>query len=270
MFPPSGPTAFFFVAGLVFLRIGARFVLLSHAHQKTDQIVQFTDTERGSVVRWHQRIPVSPHACYVGLHEQIESAAQRLQLQREIVFVAQDSSEGQTSTSRDGDSPAGLTRRLTRFDNVVANFFRRTRPTVRRQIGGDESARAGGQVTVGASRTTEENRLPILGIPRQGHASRFTLKKAKISDQRSTSGCIKSAERGHPGGCNSTVDDLRERRIAAPLCFRRRCNVRCAFTTATVDTVTPCAPILKNLASIGNRTLRLCRSGRAHRSSLDT
>ncbi len=46
-------TLFFFVAGLVFLRIGG-FVLLSHANQKTDEIVQLTGAERRAVVRGHQ------------------------------------------------------------------------------------------------------------------------------------------------------------------------------------------------------------------------
>jgi hypothetical protein len=96
------------------------------------------------------------------------------------------------------------------------------------------------------------------------------LEKAQISDQRPSSGSINSAERGHPGGWNSIVDDLRERRIASTLCFRRRRNVRRALTTATVDTVTPCAPILKNLASIGNRPLRLWSSGRMQGFFFDT
>src|SRR5258708_33094825 len=49
-------TSFFFVGGFVFLRIEAGSVLLSDAHQKTDEIVQLAGTERGSIVRRHQRI----------------------------------------------------------------------------------------------------------------------------------------------------------------------------------------------------------------------
>jgi hypothetical protein len=109
-----------------------------------------------------------------------------------------------------------------------------------------------------------------LGIPRHGRASGFALEKAQISDQRPSSGGIKSAERGHAGGWNSIVDDLPEHRIGASLRFRRRRNVRCALTTATVYTVTPCAPILKNLASIGNRPLQLWYSGRTLGSFFDT
>jgi hypothetical protein len=107
-------------------------------------------------------------------------------------------------------------------------------------------------VTLGASRTTEENRLSILGISRQGCASGFALKEAEISDQRSTRGRIHSAERGHPGGGNSIVDDLRECGVAAPLRFRAGGDVRRTLTTAAIDTVTSCAPILKDLAAIGN------------------
>jgi hypothetical protein len=107
-------------------------------------------------------------------------------------------------------------------------------------------------VTLGASRTTEENRLSILGISRQGRASDFALKEAEISDQCSTRGSIHSAERGHPGGGNSIADDLREGGIAAPLRFRGGGDVRCAFTAAAIDAVTSCAPILKDLAAIGN------------------
>src|SRR5258706_8585937 len=191
----------------------------------------------------------------------MESAVQRLQLQREIVFVAENSNEGLAGTIRDGDSPSGGIGRLTRLGNGVANFFHRTCPTVRRQIGSDKSARAGCQVTLGASRTTEENRLPILGIPRQGRASRFALKKAQISNQRSTSGTVKSAEGGHSARWNSIVDDLRELGVAPPLCLRRRRDVRCALAPAAVDAVAPCAAILKNLAAIGNGALRLCWSG---------
>src|SRR5260370_12187837 len=138
----------------------------------------------------------------------METAVQRLQLRREIVFVAENSSEGLAGTSRDGDSPSGGIGRLTRLGNGVANFFHRTCPTVRRQIGSDESARAGDQVTLGASRTTEENRLPILGIPRHGRASGFALEKAQISDQRPRSAAIKSAERGHAVGRNSIFNPL--------------------------------------------------------------
>src|SRR5258706_13591631 len=105
----------------------------------------------------------------------METAVQRLQLQREIVFVAENSSEGLAGTSRDGDSPSGGIGRLTRLGNGVANFLHRTCPTVRRRIGSDESARDGGQGTPGASGTTEENRLPILGIPRHRRASRSDL-----------------------------------------------------------------------------------------------
>jgi len=90
------------------------------------------------------------------------------------------------------------------------------------------------------------------------------LKKAKIFDQRSTGGSIKRAERWHPGGGNSIVDDQRKRRVAASLCFRRRGNVRRSLTTATVDAVTSCAPILEDLTSIGYRALRLFRFGRTY------
>src|SRR5437868_9361853 len=99
-------TLFFFVAGLGFLRI-RRFVVLSHAYQETDKIVQVTGAERRSIVRGHQRIRVSLDACHVGLHKQMESTVQGLQLQREIVFVAENSGEGLSSTSLDGDRPAG-------------------------------------------------------------------------------------------------------------------------------------------------------------------
>jgi hypothetical protein len=108
-------------------------------------------------------------------------------------------------------------------------------------------------VTLGASRTTEENGLPILGIARQGRGSGLALKKPNILDQRLSRGSIKGAERRHPCRWNSIDDDLGQRRIAASLRLRRRGNVRRALAAATVDTVAPCAPILKNLAAIGNR-----------------
>src|SRR5882762_3523997 len=182
----------------------------------------------------------------------MESTVQGLQLQREIVFVAENSREGLSSTSLDSDRPAGAVCRLIRLNDGFANFFDRTRAAVRRQIGSDEAARTSGQMTLGAPRTTEENRLAILGIPGQGGARRFALKKAKIFDQRSAGGTIKRAERGHSSRWNSIVDDLRERRVAASLCFRKRGNVRRSLTTATIHAVTSCASTLKNLAAIGN------------------
>src|SRR6267154_3498127 len=99
-------TLFFFVAGLGFLRIRG-FVVLSHAYQETDKIVQFAGAERRPIVRGHQRTRASLDACRVGLHKQMESTVQGLQLQRKIVFVAENSREGLASTSRDGDRPAG-------------------------------------------------------------------------------------------------------------------------------------------------------------------
>src|SRR5882762_1082638 len=194
----------------------------------------------------------------------MESTVQGLHLQREIVFVAENSREGLSSTSLDSDRPAGAVCRLIRLNDGFANFFDRTRAAVRRQIGSNEAARASGQVTLGAPRTTEENRLAILGIPGQGSAPRFALKKAKIFDQRSAGGSIKRAERWHPGGGNSVVDYLRERRVAASLCFRRCGNIRRTLTTAAVDAVTSCAPILEDLTSISYRALRLFRFGRTY------
>jgi hypothetical protein len=119
-------------------------------------------------------------------------------------------------------------------------------------------------VTLGAPRTTEENRLAILGIPRQGGARRFALKKAEIFDQRSTGGSIKRAERWHACRRNSIADDVRKRGIAAPLCFRGRGDVRRTLTPATIHAVTSCASTLKDLTSIGYRAVRLFRSGRTY------
>src|SRR4029077_20452999 len=112
------------------------------------------------------------------------------------------------------------TRLLTRLSDGVANFFRRALPTVRRQIGSNETAFATSEVAFGASRTTKENRLSILRISRQGRTPRFALKKPQILDQRSNGGSVQSAERRHPASWNAVADDLRKSGVSAALHLR--------------------------------------------------
>src|SRR3954462_12977702 len=166
----------------------------------------------------------------------MKDAVGRLQLQREIIFIADDALI--TITVRGGRSHhgfGGVSRR--RIGNGRFNFSSRMSLTVITEIWSDESAAAGSHMAGGALGVAKEKRFAIFWIAGQWCGFGLSLQLFYVGHQRRDCSFSQSLERRHSRSGHPTGNDGEQLTRRKLLHLRVSDDVRRSFAARSIQSM---------------------------------
>jgi len=135
------------------------FALSCRTYQIARQVIQISGAQPRRVVNGHERFVFQ--ALDIGLKKEMECSVERLQLQREIIFVAYPACILLTPTNDDHRALCLTIRSLAGLRDRISNLLDRMGTPVAGQIGSDKSAVARNHVAGGTAGIPVEQGLPV-------------------------------------------------------------------------------------------------------------
>src|SRR5262249_58853691 len=165
----------------------------------------------------------------------MKSAVKGLELQREIVFVANHA--GIFLAILGSDHHATSRPRVRGFNDGITNLLDRAGDPIGSQIGGYKPARAGDDVTLGAACFAVKHRASAGGIARQGKLRGAALPGSHVGDDSLKGRAAPGGGRRHTRSGDAFLHDAEDLIVRTILSFRVGGDVRRALAAMTVQTM---------------------------------